>query len=397
MEGDFCMYPTVYLLKERRPRISAGHPWIFQSEVGRVAGSVNPGALVRVMNHAGAFVGVGYYNPASQIVIRLLTRQDEEVGVEFWRRRLAEALTLRQRVIAKDTNAYRLVHGEADYLPGLTVDIYDRYAAVQVLALGLEAWTTTITDALRELLDLKGIILRNDVPVRRLEGLPLSVEFAGESFTPQVEVMENGFRLQADLWAGQKTGYFLDQRENRAFIKPFVHGGRVLDCFSHTGSFAVHAAGFGAAEVTAVDISAVAVAGTLKNAALNNLSGISAVEANAFDFLREQVEAKEQYDTVMIDPPAFTKSKASLPAARRGYKEVNLRGLKLVRPGGFLVSSSCSYHLSREDFLYILNEAALDAHRQVKVVAVRGQGADHPLLLAANETSYLKFVVLQVW
>ena len=391
------MYSNVYLLKERRPRISAGHPWIFQSEIGRVAGNVSPGSLVRVMNHAGAFVGVGYYNPASQIIVRLLTRQDEEVGPEFWRRRLAEALTLRKRVIAKDTNAYRLVHGEADYLPGLTVDIYDRYAAVQVLALGLEAWTTTITDALRELLDLKGIILRNDVPVRRLEGLPLNVEFAGEAFTPQVEVMENGFRLQADLWAGQKTGYFLDQRENRAFIKPFVHGGRVLDCFSHTGSFAVHAAGFGAAAVTAVDISAVAVAGTLKNAALNNLSGISAVEANAFDFLREQVEAKEQYDTVMIDPPAFTKNKASLPAARRGYKEVNLRGLKLVKPGGFLISSSCSYHLSREDFLYILNEAALDAHRQVKVVAVRGQGADHPLLLAANETSYLKFVVMQVW
>jgi len=391
------MYATVYLLKERRPRISAGHPWIFQSEIARIVGAVVPGDIVRVLNHAGTFVGVGYYNPASQIIVRLLTRQDEEINAHFFRRRLVEARSLRQRVIAKDTNAYRLVHGEADYLPGLTVDIYDRYAAVQVLALGLEAWTATITDTLREMLDLKGIVLRNDVPVRRLEGLPLTVEFAGDSFAPQVEVMENGFHLWADLWAGQKTGYFLDQRENRAFIKPFVRGGRVLDCFSHTGSFAVHAAGFGAAEVTAVDISAVAVAGTLKNAALNGLSVISAVEANAFDFLREQVEAKAEYDTVMIDPPAFTKSKASLPAARRGYKEINLRGLKLVRPGGFLISSSCSYHLSREDFLYILNEAALDAHRQVKVVGVRGQGSDHPLLLAANETSYLKFAVMQVW
>lgn len=397
MEGEIYMYPTVYLLKERRPRISAGHPWVFQSEVGRVAGNVSPGSLVRVMNHAGAFVGVGYYNPASQIVVRLLTRQDEEVGAEFWRRRLLEAQTLRQRVIGKETNAYRLVHAEADSLPGLIVDIYDRYAAVQVLALGIEAHTETIIDSLRELLDLKGIVLRNDVPVRRLEGLPLSVDFAGEAFTPQVEVQENGFRLVADLWAGQKTGYFLDQRENRAYIKPFVGGAKVLDCFSHTGSFAVHAAGFGAAEVTAVDISAVAVAGTLQNAALNGMSVISAVEANAFDFLREKVEQREQYDTVMIDPPAFTKNKASLPAARRGYKEVNLRGLKLVRPGGFLISSSCSYHVSREDFLYILNEAARDAHRQVKVVAVRGQGADHPLLLAANETSYLKFVVMQVW
>ncbi|MBT9152524.1 MAG: Ribosomal RNA large subunit methyltransferase I [Firmicutes bacterium] len=391
------MYPTVYLQKERRPRIMAGHPWIFQSDIGRIAGTPLAGGLVRVQNHAGAFVGVGYYNPDSQIAVRLLTRQDEEITPQFFQRRIGEALSLRQRVVDKDTTAYRLVHSEADYLPGLIVDIYGQYAVMQVLTLGLEPYTEIIAECLRDTLGIKGLVLRNDVSVRRLEGLDLGVSFLGDSFSPHVEVKENGLRFEVDLWSGQKTGYFLDQRENRAFIRPFVQGMRVLDCFSHTGSFAVHAAHFGASEVTAVDIAATAVEGTLKNAALNNLPNISAVMANAFDFLREQVDARERYGAVLIDPPAFTKSKASLPAARRGYKEVNLRGMKLVSPGGYLVTSSCSYHLSREDFLAILNEAAADAHRQVKVVAIRGQAMDHPLLLAARETSYLKFVVLQVW
>jgi len=391
------MYPTVYLLKERRPRISLGHPWIFQSDIGRVAGATMPGCLVRVQNHAGAFVGVGYHNPASQIAVRLLTRQDEEINAAFFVRRLSEAFALRRRVVGTDTTAYRLVHSEADLLPGLVVDIYGRYAVLQVLTLGLLPFTETIANALSDLLGIQGIVLRNDVSVRRLEGLDLAVGFLGAAFPTQVQVKENGLTLEVDLWSGQKTGYFLDQRENRAFIRPFVAGAKVLDCFSHIGAFAVHAASYGASEVTAVDISESAVAGVVKNAALNGLDNITAVTANAFDFLREQVEAGQSYDTVLIDPPAFTKSKAALPAARRGYKEVNLRGLKLVKPGGYLVTSSCSYHLPREDFLAILQEAAEDAHRQVKLLAVRGQGMDHPVLLSAKETSYLKFAVLEVW
>lgn len=391
------MYSTMFLRRDRRPRIEAGHPWIFQSEVGRVAGNPQPGDIVKVLNHAGSFIGMGYYNPRSQIIVRLLTRKDEEINAEFFRRRLSEAYSLRTKVVPSDSNAYRLVYGEADYLPGLTIDVYDRFASVQLLTLGLERWSETIIDSSIEMLGLKGAVLRNDVPVRELEGLDQHVKFYGESFDTLVEIRENGFKMLVDLWNGQKTGYFLDQRENRSYIAPFVDNAQVLDCFSHTGSFAVHAAGFGAAQVTAVDISELATQGTKQNADLNKLSAISGITANAFDFLRQEVDQGKSYDVVMLDPPAFTKNKASIPSARRGYKEINLRGLKLVRPGGYLVTSSCSYHMSRDEFLTVLAEAAADAHKQVKVVAVRGQAADHPVLLAAQETNYLKFVVLQVF
>jgi len=213
-----------------------------------------------------------------------------------------------------------------------------------------------------------------------------------------VEIGENGFGMLVDMWDGQKTGYFLDQRENRAYIKPFVGQAEVLDCFSHTGSFAIHAAGYGASAVTAVDISDQAVEMVNRNALLNGFKCIiTSVEENAFDYLRQEVDQSKSYDVVMLDPPAFTKNRSSVSSAKRGYKEINLRGMKLVRPGGYLVTSSCSYHLTRDDFLMILAQAASDAHRQVKVVSIRGQGADHPVLLAAQETSYLKFVVLQVF
>lgn len=391
------MYPTVFLRRDRRPRIEGGHPWVFQSEIGRIVGSPLPGSVVRVVNHAGAFIGMGYINPQSQITVRLLTRFEEEIDEAFFARRLNEALSLRRKVVPADSNAYRLVYGEADYLPGLTIDVYDQYASMQVLTLGLEQWSDTIIKAASELLGLKGIVLRNDVPVRALEGLDQHVRFAGQLFDTNVEIRENGFRMLIDLWNGQKTGYFLDQRENRSYIAPFVQGAQVLDCFSHTGSFAVHAAGYGAQHVTAVDISGLAIEGVKQNAALNSLNNIEGVEANAFDFLRQEVEQRKSYDAVLLDPPAFTKNKASIPSARRGYKEINLRGMKLVRPGGYLATSSCSYHILRDEFIAVLAEAAADAHKQVKVVAIRGQAADHPVLLAAQETSYLKFVVLQVF
>lgn len=392
------MYPTVYLRRDRRPRVEAGHPWIFQSEIGRIAGEMQPGDIVRVVSHAGAFLGVGYINDRSQIAVRLLSRGDEEISAPFFRRRLLDAWSLRKQIVGTDSNCYRLVYGEADGLPGLTVDIYDRYASVQVLAYGMERFTPVIVEALCEELGLAGVVLRNDVPVRQLEGLPLDVSFATAAFDPVVSVRENGFSMQVDLWQGQKTGYFLDQRENRAFIAPFVRDASVLDCFSYTGSFAVHAAGYGAKEVTAVDISLQAVLGTRQNALQNGFaSTIKAVESNAFDFLREATDAEQAYDVVMLDPPAFTKNKYTVPAARRGYKEINLRGFKLTRRGGFLITSSCSYHLSREEFLGVLSEAARDAHRQVKVVAVRGQAGDHPTLLAAPETDYLKLVVAQIF
>ncbi|HSL92996.1 MAG TPA: class I SAM-dependent rRNA methyltransferase [Bacillota bacterium] len=391
------MQGTIYLKRERRPRIEQGHPWIYQSEIGRLAGDVVPGGMVRVQNHAGAFIGIGYYNPLSQITVRLLSRYDDVIDARFLAGRLQDSLSLRRKVVSAESSAYRLVHGEADGMPGLTVDIYNDIAVLQVLSLGMENLLPELLSALSDVVAPRGIILRNDVKVRELEGMQQEVRFAGEACETVVDFRENGFLMRADLWQGQKTGYFLDQRENRAFIRPFVHGARVLDCFSHTGSFAVHAAGYGAREVTAVDISDNAVEMIQHNARENGFGTIiSAQVANAFDLLRQESEGGESYDVVMLDPPAFTKSKATLPAARRGYKEINLRGMKLTRPGGFLVSSSCSYHLSGDDFLGILADCAADAKRQVKLVAVRGQGMDHPVLPQARETSYLKFVILQV-
>ena len=391
------MQGTIYLKRERRPRIEQGHPWVYASEIGRLAGDVLPGGLVRVQNHAGAFVGIGYYNPKSQITVRLLTRQDEEIDVGFIGRRLRNSLELRKKIVLSDSSAYRLVHGEADGLPGLTVDMYNDIAVLQVLSLGMENLLPELLPALDEVVSPRGVILRNDVKVRELEGMQQEVRFARDICETVVDFRENSFLMQADLWQGQKTGYFLDQRENRAFIKPFVHGARVLDCFSHTGSFAVHAAGYGACEVKAVDISEDAVEMIEHNARQNGFASIiQAQAANAFDLLRQESETGESYDVVLLDPPAFTKSKATLPAARRGYKEINLRGMKLTRSGGFLISSSCSYHLSSDDFLGILADCAADARRQVKIVAVRGQGMDHPVLPQARETSYLKFVVMQV-
>lgn len=387
----------MYLKRERRPRVELGHPWIYQSEIGRLAGEVQPGQLVKVQNHAGAFIGVGYYNPRSQITVRLLTRQEEEIDEGFLADRLKSAADLRAKVVSADSNSFRLVHGEADGLPGLTIDMYDGVAVMQVLSLGMENLLPLLLPALDKAITPRGVVLRNDVKVRELEGMAQEVRFAGKSCETIVDIRENGFIMQVDLWQGQKTGYFLDQRENRAFIRPFVGGASVLDCFSHTGSFAVHAAGYGASDVTAVDISEDAVDMIKFNAERNGFGEIVKAEAaNAFDWLRQESDEGKSYDVVMLDPPAFTKNKATLPAARRGYKEINLRGIKLTRKGGFLVSSSCSYHLTQADFVGVLAECAADAKRQVRLVAVRSQAMDHPVLPQARETSYLKFIVMQV-
>lgn len=390
------LYPTVYLKRQRRPRIEEGHPWIFEGEIGRVAGEVAVGDFVRVLNYAGYFIGIGYINPESQITVRLLSHEDEAIDDLFFTRRLQQALQLRQRVV-ENSNAYRLVHAEADLLPGLIVDIYDRTAVVQILTAGIERHREEILAALQQLLPITGIYERSDVHVRELEGLEQRSGFWGNEFDTMVNVVENGFPMLVDVRGGQKTGYFLDQRENRAALAPFVRGASVLDCFSHTGSFAVHAARYGANQVRVVDISQSAIDLARQNAALNNVSGqMDFVVANAFDFLRNAADQGHSYDVVMLDPPAFTKSRQTVPAARRGYKEINLQGIKLVKPGGYLITSSCSYHISKEEFLQVVNEAAVDAHRTLQLLEYRSQGKDHPTLLAAAETSYLKFCIFRV-
>jgi len=389
---------VVKLTHARQHRVLLGHPWVYRSEVQDVHGHYRPGDVVEVVDHRGRFVGRGYINPASQIMVRLLTRhQQEPIDREFFRRRIRAALDYRRRVV-RDTDACRLIYAEADFLPALIVDKFGDYLCVQTLALGIDVHKATLVELLDEMLSPAGIYERNDVSVRELEGLPLKTGFLKGSFDPLVEIKENGLTFLVDLAGGQKTGYFLDQRENRLALRGLAEGARVLDCFCHTGTFSVYAAFFGATSVLGIDISAEALETARRNAARNGLEKICTFrEGNAFDELRAMDRAGERFDLIILDPPAFTKSKETVEGAVRGYKEINLRAMKLLPPGGFLVTCSCSYHMQEELFLEVLMDAARDTGRQLRLVELRRQAKDHPVLPASPETHYLKCAVLQVW
>lgn len=384
------------LLPGRHRRVAAGHPWVYATEVAGVEGDPAPGDLVRVVDARGRFLGRGYINPASQILVRILTRDPgERVDRDFFRRRLAAALEYRRRV-APRAEACRLVFGEADFLPALIVDRFGPYLVLQTLALGIDRFKGLIVEVLVELLRPRGIYERNDVNVRLLEGLDLRTGHLYGDFEPVVPFQEHGLRFTADLARGQKTGFFLDQRENRLALRDLAGGARVLDAFCYSGAFALHAALFGAREVVGVDIAPAAVELAAEHARLNGLADrCRFYAANAFDELRRLAAAGEKFDLVILDPPAFTKSKEALPGAVRGYKEINLRALKLLRPGGFLVTCSCSYHLDEGSFLEVVMAAAADAGRTLRLVELRRQARDHPILPAAPETHYLKCAVFQ--
>ncbi|AEF93967.1 PUA domain containing protein [Desulfotomaculum nigrificans CO-1-SRB] len=388
----------VILHQGKQKRIANGHPWIYRSEVKEITGDFTPGDIVEVVDYRDKFIGKGYINPASQIMIRIMTRDpEEEINEEFFRRRIQAAWQYRQHVV-RDSNACRVVFGEADFLPALIVDKFGDYLAVQTLALGIDVHKDTIVKVLQEIIQPKGIYERNDVSVRQLEGLPLTTGFIGEPFDPKVVIKENGIRFVVDLAGGQKTGYFLDQRENRLALQGLVKGGRVLDCFCHTGTFSMYAAKFGAREVLGLDIAAPALEVARVNARLNGYSDICTFkETNSFDELRAMEKAGEKFDVVILDPPAFTKSRQAVEGAIRGYKEINLRGMKLLPPGGFLITCSCSYHMKEDIFLEVVMDAGRDAGRQLRLVELRRQAKDHPMLLAMPENHYLKCVVLQVW
>jgi len=385
-----------YLAKNRETRVEYGHPWIFKSDIERIAGSCEPGDVVDVYSHKNRFLGRGYYNPASQITIRLLTRLEEDINRDFLYNRILRAWEYRLRVA--DPQSCRVVFAESDFLPALIVDKFSDILVVQTLALGIDRWKQDIIEILNDIIKPRGIFERNDVPVRELEGLSQQKGFLSSPFDTRVEMMENGVKFLVDVENGQKTGFFLDQKENRAALAPLVRDGRVLDCFSHTGSFALHAAHYGAREVTGVDISAHAVACATENARLNGLeSAASFVEANVFDLLRSLSDQKERYDVVILDPPAFTKTKSALEGAIRGYKEINLRAMKVIREGGFLVTCSCSQHVDNGMFMDIVYNAAHDAKRTLRLLEFRSQAKDHPILLSAAETQYIKCVILQVY
>lgn len=386
---------NVYLRRGREQRVLGGHPWVFRSDIEREDGAAD-GLPVRVLTSAGRFLAMAVYNPRSQISLRILSRRDEPIDGAFIRGRVRRAVDYRRRFA--DLNSCRLIFAESDGLPAVIADKFGDVIVVQILCLGMERFKADIVDALAQELSPRGIYERNDVPVRELEGLTQQTGLLFGEVPDRVEMQENGVRFLVDVKEGQKTGFFLDQKENRAAIAPFVPGMRVLDCFTHTGSFALHAARYGAAEVTGVDISEHACACALENARLNGVEDRVRFEcANAFDFLRAQQTAKAQYDVVILDPPAFTKTRSAVEGALRGYKEINLRGMKLTRDGGFFVTCSCSQHVTPDLFRGMLMDAQKDAHVQLRQIEWRTQGRDHPILLSSPETQYLKCGIFQVF
>ena len=385
---------TVTLRKTRETRVRGGHPWIYASEIEKVEGAFENGDIVDVADFRGKFIGRGFYNPASQISLRILTRNDEPCDRAFFERRVRDAWEYRKLLC--DPDSCRLIYSESDFLPGLVVDKFGDILVLQSLSLGIERIKDMLCDILMEIVRPAGIWERSDVPVRRLEGLEQTTGLLRGEVPDEVEMSENGIRFLVDVKHGQKTGFFLDQKQNRAAIAPLCKGARVLDCFCHNGSFSLHAAKYGAADVLGVDISEEALEVARRNAALNGFENVRFEAHNCFDLLRELTDANALYDLVILDPPAFTKNKAAVQSAIRGYKEINLRGMKLTRPGGFLVTCSCSQHVLPEMFQDVINQAARDAKKRIRLVEYRTQGYDHPILPQSVETKYLKTMILQV-
>jgi 23S rRNA (cytosine1962-C5)-methyltransferase len=372
-------------------RWAAGHPWIFRSDVARRPEA--PAGAVRVEDNRGKPLGVALWSPASEISLRLVDQDSRAtLDVSWWRTRIGEALA-RRRPLEQVASAYRLIHGEGDACPSLICDRYDRWLVVQLMSAGLEAFRESIVQVLEELVQPAGILARNDVALRAREGLARDVELLAGDVPPEIEVREHGIRFLAAPWRGQKTGAFLDQRENRALIGRLARG-RALDCFSYHGSFALHLAR-NASHVVALDVSGDALRRAGENAALNGLTNIELVEADTFDYLRERETAGDRFDTIVLDPPAFAKTRPSLPAAIRGYKDINLRALRLLTRNGLLFTASCSFHLSKELFLQMLRDAAADSGRRVALRDVTGQPLDHPDVLTIPETGYLKGALLE--
>ena len=386
----------VTLKKGNYQRIFSGHPWVYANEIGSVSTSITPGEIIEVMDFRNRFVGRGYYNAKSQITVRLLTRKEEEqIDEAFFRKRLLECFEYRQKLGFRDN--YRLVFGESDFLPGLIIDKFGNYFVIQTLSLGMDCWKATIVKVLMSLFAPSGIYERNDVPVRKLEGLQEQKNFLTEPFATKMEIDEQGVKFMIDVENGQKTGFFLDQKENRLALKHIVKDAEVLDCFCYTGSFSLFAAHFGAKNVLGLDVSESAVAQATENAGINGFETRCRFEAaNAFDLLPQWAKEKKQFDVVILDPPAFTKNRAGIEAAARGYKEINLRAMKLIRKGGFLLTFSCSHFMEPGLFFEMISAAADDSGKIIRQVAFLSQSKDHPIVWNIEETNYLKGFLLQV-
>ena len=383
----------VFLNKNEEKRLLRGHPWVFNNEVNRFEGEIKAGCICDVYSYDSRFIGRGFFNSNSKIMVRLVSRNQVEIDEEFFRDLIEKAWKYRQSL--KVEGSCRVIFSEADNLPGLIVDKYGDYLSIQILSLGIELRKEMIVKLLIDIIQPKGIYERSDVSVRKKEGLE---EFKGiiyGDFNPIVEIEENGIKMYVDLENGQKTGYFLDQKYNRKNLENYCENRIVLDCFSHTGGFALHASKYKAKQVVAVDISQKAVEDITKNAKLNGFENIEAVQYDVFDYLRLEGN-KNRFDCIVLDPPAFTKSKDTVEKAYRGYKDINLQALKIIKEGGFLLTFSCSQHMTPALFLQMLEDAVVDSKRQVRLVDFRIQSPDHPTMLGSDESLYLKCAVLHI-
>lgn len=396
------MNQAIVTLKKGEGRtLKAGGAWVYDNEIESILGSFENGDVVTVHDFDGYCMGCGYINTRSKITVRLLSRRKDAVIDEaFLEQRVRDAWEYRRQTI--DTSSCRVIFGEADFLPGIVVDKFSDVLVVESLALGIDRWKPVIVEAVKKVLvedgiRIRGVYERSDSKVRLQEGMERSKGFIGEPFDTKVEIAENGVRYIVDVENGQKTGFFLDQKGNRAAIHSFCKGKKVLDCFTHTGSFALNAGIAGAESVLGVDASLLAVEQARENARLNHLEDRVQFQcADVFELLPELEKQGEKYDVVILDPPAFTKSRSSVKKAVKGYREINLRGIKLVRDGGFLASCSCSHFMEPELFAKTIREAAAGAHRRLRQVEFRTQSADHPILWAADQTYYLKFYIFQI-
>ena len=402
-------YPKIIITPKGEAALTGGHPWVYEGEVTAVDGAVEDGGLVDVVSRRGSWLGCGFYNSRSKIRVRLVSRNaNDDFSDAFWERRIRYAWEYRKTVMGEtDSRCCRVIFGEADLFPGLTVDRFESVLVTQTLSLGMERIKSRLFPLLVKVLredgqDIRGIYERNDVAIRELEGMaqgkgwyPLPDETPPSQTT--VDIVENGIRYTVDFENGQKTGFFLDQKYNRLAVSRLAKGRTVLDCFTHTGSFALNAARGGAAHVTAVDVSEFAVQCAAENARRNGLGGVmDCMAANVFDLLPQLEKQPRKYDFIILDPPAFTKSRKTVASAMTGYKEINYRAMKLLPRGGYLATCSCSHFATEELFIRMLRSAARDAGVQLRQIEARQQCADHPILWGVEETNYLKFFIFQV-
>ncbi len=387
---------VVHVVNGRQKKLFDGHPWIYRNEIERIEGEYVPGDAAEAVDYRGRLIGHGFINPASMITMRLLTHGSEPVTDGLIADRVRAAVSYRRYFRRDDTDCERLIFGEADLLPGVIADRFGDVVVMQTLALGMARYEDLIARTLADAVHPKTILLRNDEPIREKECMELVRRvYSGEDVHKTI-LLENGIRMEVDLLEGQKTGYFLDQKANHRRIAPFAEGRSVLDCFTYVGAFALHAARAGAKEVLAADISEAAVAAARRNAALNGLDQVGFVTANAFDLLREFVREKRLFDVIVLDPPAFAKSRSALAGALRGYKEINLSAMRLLPPGGILATHSCSFHVPEETFVSTVLSAANDLRRQVRIIGLYGQDHDHPILGGYPESRYLKSLWLEM-